>query len=258
VDSPASLDLGRPRSIGQLFTTTLVLYGRYPLLFLALAAGVVVPYDLLRLALTGVGSLSVVDHDAGTSLLLELLDFSLVGPLVSALHMHAVSAIGEGRRPRLLTVARDGLVVLPLVAATEIAANLGIFAGLLLLIIPGIVLMLRWAVAAQVASIERVTWVAALGRSRRLGAGRYPEIFLMLMCLALIGFLVHLVARSSDLDATLGSASVSAVALGMAVDTVLASLSALVLAVLYFDLRARETDPPRRPPRAYEHLRDLD
>jgi hypothetical protein len=55
-----------------------------------------------------------------------------------------------------------------------------------------------------------------------------------------------------------GSTSPGAVALGIAVNTIVASFAALVLAILYFDLRAREGAPVRQPPRAYEHLRDLD
>ena len=45
------------------------------------------------------------------------------------------------------------------------------------------------------------------------------------------------------------------VIVGIAVDTVLASFSALTLALLYFDLRARP-ETSNRP--EYQHLRDLD
>jgi hypothetical protein len=260
-----SIDLARPRSVRQVFGATLALYLRYPLLFLILAAGVVVPYDLLSMAITGVGPLAFRPHVSFTEHLpLELLSFSLVGPLVSALHMHAVALIGEGRRPRIGEVAKRGLQVLPLVAAAEIVVNLGLIVGYALLIIPGLVLSVRWAVVAQVAAAERSPWRLALARSARLGSGRYAGIFGILAVLGVATLAIRAGVALADGGWTLNarSTSVTSVALGMLVNVVTASFAALTLAILYFDLRAREDQPaaqPRRaPPRAYEHLRDLD
>jgi hypothetical protein len=73
----------------------------------------------------------------------------LITPLVSALHIHGVVAIGEARRPHLGTVGRRGLQVLPVVAAADIMSSIGIALGYVALIVPGILLGLRWAVVAQ-------------------------------------------------------------------------------------------------------------
>jgi hypothetical protein len=58
--------------------------------------------------------------------------------------------------------------VLPVVAAAEIVANVGIVAGTYALAIPGIILSVRWSVVAQTAAVEHEGWLPALRRSWRL------------------------------------------------------------------------------------------
>ncbi|MHB8491392.1 MAG: hypothetical protein ACYDA6_04145, partial [Solirubrobacteraceae bacterium] len=71
------------------------------------------PYDLARLAVTGYGPIAPAHHREGAieSLLFGVLSFGVVGPLISALHVHALVAIGKGKRPRLGCVAKNGLRV---------------------------------------------------------------------------------------------------------------------------------------------------
>ena len=121
------------------------------MIFLVLAAGVIVPYELIALAATGTGSFSRTDASAGVQLFLFLADWALVTPLVSALHVHAVSEVRHDRQPRTGSVALQGLRVLPVVAAATIVSWLGIMIGFLL-IVPGVILWLRWAVVAQAAA----------------------------------------------------------------------------------------------------------
>ena len=117
----AAASTREPRSTPRLIGETFQLYRRYPLLFLILAAGVVVPYRLIVLAATGTGPLNQGKLAGGIALLLTLIDTAVVDPLVSALHVHAVEEVEEGRTPRLGPVARRGLAVLPVVAAAVIA-----------------------------------------------------------------------------------------------------------------------------------------
>ena len=67
------------------------------------------PYDLAVLAVTGYGPLRHSGESVGAYWLLQLLTTSLITPLISALHVHAVVAIGEARRPRLGAVGVRGL-----------------------------------------------------------------------------------------------------------------------------------------------------
>ena len=245
----------RSRSVGEILAATVGLYRRFPLLFAVLAVAVIAPYKLIVLAITGHGPLWRGRQSTGTSWLLLLLETSLITPLVSALHVHAVDTIGQGRRPRLGPIALRGARALPVVVAAEIMANIGIALGFIALIIPGILLMLRWAVVAQAAALEHGSWLDALRSSRRLTRNRYGHVFGLLLVTVALGFVLYLVARSVPLG---NSAHAPSVVAGIALATVVASFSALTFAVLYFDLRARESETPRQAPREYQQLRDLD
>jgi hypothetical protein len=251
-----SLALDRERSIWQIIGETLVLYRRYPVLFLVLALAVIAPYQLLVLVVTGAGPLAHVTHRSFViSQLLSLVSFSLVGPLISALHIHAVVLAGEGHSPRLLTVARRGLRVLPVAAAAEIVANIGISIGILALAVPGLILLVRWGVVAQSAAIDHDGWIDALRRSWELTSRNFWRIFALFMLGGAAGLAVHYGAAAVPLGNT---SDVGSVIFGIAVDTVVASVFALILAFLYFDLCARERNPRRRAIHEYQHARDLD
>jgi hypothetical protein len=231
------IEIERPRSLAEIIGEAFDLYQRYPLLFATLALGVIAPYELAVLAATGAGPLSNQSHLApGVRLLLFLLDYALVGPLVSALQVHAVMQIGTGERPRLTGVAARGLRVLPDVVAAVVTAGLGIGLGFLALIVPGILLALRWSVVAQAAAIEREGWLPALRRSGALTRGNYWHIFGLLLITALLSGGVTLAVAALPLGSTAGVASV---AVGILARTLTVSFTALTLALLYFDLRAR-------------------
>jgi hypothetical protein len=249
------IGLEQQRSLGRILAATAELYRRFPLLFVILALAVVGPYELGVLAVTGYGPLRHSHESPGISWLLLLLRTSLITPLVSALHMQAVVTIGDGQRPRLSAVGARGLRVLPIVAAAEVMANIGIFLGFIALIIPGVILLLRWAVVAQAAALEDERWLDALRSSRRLTAGHYGHVVALLLVTGILGFALRVCSWVIPLGSTSAPASV---AVGIAVETVIASLSALTLALLYFDLRARAAHAPREAPREHHHLRDLD
>jgi hypothetical protein len=249
------IELEQRRSIAEILTATVALYRRYPLLFAVLALAVMGPYELAVLAITGYGPLRRGHEAFAVHWLLILVETSLVTPLISALHMHAVADVGAGRRPRLGAVALRGLRVLPVVAAAEVMANIGIYLGLIALIIPGVLLAIRWAVVAQAASLEKGRWLDALRSSGRLTESHYRHVVVLLVLPAALGLGVYLAVSALPLGETSGVASVS---VGIAEKSLFASFSALTLAVLYFDLRARTTEPRGEAPREHQHLRDLD
>jgi hypothetical protein len=159
----------------------------------------------------------------------------LVVPLVSALHVHAVADVRRDREPRLGPVALRGLKVLPIVAAAPIVSWLGIVAGFAL-IVPGIFLLLRWAVVAQAAAIEHEGWLPALRRSGRLSEDRYGHIAVFLIMVGVIATVPPLAAV-----AAFGHHDTSAPAFlsGVGLHAITASFSALASALLYYDLVAR-------------------
>ena len=237
-----AVDLGRERSVGEILSVALGVYRRYPVLFATLAVGVIAPYELARLAVTGDGPFgSAGSGNTGALLLFQLVYYVLVGPLISALHVHAVVDIGQGQRPAPGSVALRGLSVLAVVMAAEISAGIMIALGFLALIVPGILLSLRWAVVAQTAAIDNEGWLPALRRSRALTAGHYMHIFRLLFAIGILTFVVGLIAGAAVAGGR--GTGVVPVVVGIAVYTIVASFSALTLAILYFDLRAREVGP---------------
>lgn len=219
------------RIVGEAFG----LYRCYPLLFFVLATGVIVPYQAIVLASTGSGPFAQGSLSFGVQLLLTLVDWVLIGPLISALHVHAVSEIREGRKPHLATVARQGLVVLPVVAAASIISGIGTALGFVALIVPGIFLALRWAVVAQAAAIEHEGWLPALRRSHQLTEEHYGHIFVFFLYVGLIVLVPGLL-----LGIGFGHHSTTAASflVGLVVHVFAASFGALASALLYFDLRA--------------------
>jgi hypothetical protein len=96
------------RSTPRLIADAFGLYRRYPLLFLVLAAAVIVPYQLLELVWRGNDGTHRSAGNAAISIGLGLFYSVVVGPLVSALHIHAVADVRAGEEPRLLPIARRG------------------------------------------------------------------------------------------------------------------------------------------------------
>ncbi|HUC06810.1 MAG TPA: hypothetical protein VMR96_01875 [Solirubrobacterales bacterium] len=230
------MNAGSPRSAHQLIADTVGLYRRYPLIFPALAAAVIVPYDAVVLGTTGSGALTESSLSAGVGFLLTVIEWCLVGPLISALHVHAVREAREGHTPRLAPVARQGLRVLPVVAAASIISGLGIFAGYLALVIPGVILTLRWIVVAQSAAIDHQGWIPALRRSAELTDGRYGHVFVFVIYVGLITFVpIYLGSLGFEDNPT----SAVSLLVGLLVQVFSLSFGALATALLYFDLRTR-------------------
>lgn len=210
------------------------------MLFAVLALGVVAPYELIVLAATGATPFGQGSESVSAFLILALIDSAIVGPLISALYVHAVRRIGAGERPTIGQVALQGVRVLPTVAAAEIIASLGIAAGFLALVIPGVFLLVRWAVVAQAAAIDNDNWVEALKRSWSLTSGNWLHVFGLLL---LTGLTVALV-RGVGLSATGTHINALTVVVGILIDTIARSFVALSTAVLFFDLVARKGARP--------------
>jgi hypothetical protein len=229
------IDLRQPKSAQQVVGDALRCYGRYPALFAELTLAVVVPYTLIVVLANGSTPLGQQHHGALAALTLALLGLLLVTPLVSALHIHALVVIGEGQRPKLLEVAARGVRVLPVVAAAEVVAGIGTLLGFVALIVPGVLLLIRWAVVAQAAALEPLDWLGALRRSGELTAGHYLHVLGVIVIVGVVDEVLESVG-----GALVGaSANVGQVLIVIAVETITLSFAALTAAMLYFDLRAR-------------------
>ena len=235
LDRQPPLRLDKPLSVGEMMLTSLQLFARHPAAFGLLALAVIAPYELIVLAITGTAPLGQQGAKPSTVFTLLLIEAAFIGPLISALYVQAVVVIGAGERLRMLEVVLRGARVLPVVAAAQIVAAIGIALGLLVLIVPGVILAIRWAVVAQAAAVERTDWLGALRRSGQLASGNYLHVFALIVLVTAVNFVLSVAGESI----TGSSKAAGAVILGIAVQTIIRSFAALVTAVLYFDLLAR-------------------
>src|SRR5215204_2170947 len=139
-------------------------------------------------------------------------------------------------RPRLGSIIVAGLL-----------ASLGIFFGLVLLVVPGLVLMTWWVVIIPVVALERTPAGAAFSRSRELVRGYGWNVFgvIVLTILVLLAFQIVLSIVLSPLSDWLQSL-VSNVVSG----TLTAPFIALVWTLLYFRLLQAKSAPAAVPPPA--------
>lgn len=121
------------------------------------------------------------------------------------------------------------------VLTVSILASLGIALGLLLLIIPGVLLAIRWCAIVPVTVTERLGASAALARSSELTRGAWGPIF-GLMMLFLVPVLVELMIDGALTD-TVGAGVLHLVVVGL-VDGLIIMLGAVGAAVMYAELRA--------------------
>ena len=236
-----NLDLDRPRLISEMLTGAFALYWRVPILFLAFAAMVVVPYELIVLAITGTGPSTTGHLSFVAQQELLVADSFLVTPLISALHVYAIREVGDGGRPTFIGTIRRGLPRLPVVAVAAGISGVAIGLGGLAFGVPGLVLAAMWPVVAQAAALEGGSPIDALRRSFGLTRGkRWHSLWLILaagLVAAVPGVPLFVAFRHS---ATTAGTFIA----GTAVQIVVRSFEALATGLLYFDLVARERVEP--------------
>lgn len=117
---------------------------------------------------------------------------------------------------------------------TAILVGLGVFAGFLLFVVPGLVLLTWWAVAAPVVVCEVRTPTQAIARSRELVRGHGWQVFGVLLVTFLLVLIADLLLASLA-NAVSGGDVAFAVA-QLVAGTITAPVFALASAVLYLEL----------------------
>ena len=153
--------------------------------------------------------------------------------------VEAAEDILDGRRDHTVgSLLRSVTPVLGALIVAGILAGIAIGIGLLLLIVPGLFLLTIWAVLAPVVVLEKKSAFEAFGRSRELVRGHGWQVFGVIVVLFLLQFIVAAVIQAI---ANGVSDSFAAYALSdLIVRLLVAPLSALAAAVLYFELRGRK------------------
>jgi hypothetical protein len=117
---------------------------------------------------------------------------------------------------------------------TALLVGIGVFLGLILFIIPGLVLITQWAVAAPVVVCEVRTPTQAVGRSRALVRGHGWRVFSVLV----VTFVLVVIADALflSLASAISGARVSVQIGQLIATTITAPVFALASAVLYLEL----------------------
>jgi uncharacterized protein UPF0259 len=125
--------------------------------------------------------------------LLSGLIIMVIAALVQGSLTRAVVTANEGRRASFGESLGTGLqVILPLIGLS-ILFGLGVGIGFILLIVPGVIFLLMWAVAVPALVVERNGVFAAFRRSAELTKGARWKILGLFLVLAVIYWLLSIV-----------------------------------------------------------------
>jgi hypothetical protein len=239
---PGRLELYKPRDVGELLTDGFGTYFRNFGTFVGISAAVVIPVQLI---VSGIGLEQLWrSYDSTPSVAVLILPAVVtalvVSPLVTAMTTYALLDIGEGRPPSARSAIQRGLDVFTPLFFTVLLAALGIAAGLVALIIPGIFVGIRWYFVAQAVVVEDKRGMEALRRSWELVKGSSWRVLGILL---MVGGAIA--GASQAIQAPLGALSDAAdstlpALIGLIVTQTLAvPAGAVIAALFYFDLRAR-------------------
>ncbi|HEV2973435.1 MAG TPA: hypothetical protein VGX69_00380 [Solirubrobacteraceae bacterium] len=197
-------------------------------------APVLLPASAVVFVISGIIAALLFAAGNGLALVGFLISF-VAGVVFTGMIVELVADVQDGRRDHspgeLLRAVAPVLGQLILVG---IVAAIGIGVGFVLILVPGLILMTIWAVAAPVVVLERPNGVArALGRSRELVRGNGWQVFGVVLLLA---FVIQVLAAIVDVAAASASSAVGIV-VRVVLGILIGPLSALAAAVLYFELR---------------------
>jgi len=175
------------------------------------------------------------------------------GIFFSSILMFAISAIVQGALTRATVLANEGerasfgeslsaavRVFLPLIGLSILWA-LGVGLGFMLLIVPGIILLMMWAVAVPALVVERHGIFAAFSRSAELTKGAKWKIFglclVLLVIYWILSLIVGLVGLGTYQPANPAGYTIANLIGSMVVGTVFNTLWGTIQPSLYVELR---------------------
>ena len=120
---------------------------------------------------------------------------------------------------------------LPDLLISAVVTTVGILLGLVVFLVPGLILMARWALIVPLIVLEHAPWRVALARSNQLVEGRTAAVLAIFVLLTLIG--IALVAIPVAVGYFLLGGVIGAWLAAMAINTVFIAFYAFAPFVLY-------------------------
>jgi len=248
----------RKMSVGRIFERAFRTIRHNPLVTLGLALlfgaipGVLVTY-VVTMARNDALSGNVADFGPAF-FALSLLSFLLglaISAFVQGVLTRATVAESEGRRAPFGECARAALrMAIPLIGLSILLA-IGVGIGFMLLIVPGVMLYMAWAVAAPTLVEEREGIFAAFARSAELTKGARWKVFGIILILMVAHYLLSAVLGVVGI-ASMDSFDDGAFAAGLPISFMIANLVmgllinvfwGTVQASLYVELREWKDGP---------------
>lgn len=213
------------------------LYGKYLATLLGIGAIIFIPLGIIEGVL----------RDGG--IFLQLIG-SLVGLVGTFLFVGSVTRlvqdVQDGRQDATVgqTIGSVGPVLVTLIVA-GLLASIGISIGFLLIILPGVFLLTIWALISPVIVIENAGVGAAFGRSWALVKGNFWQV----LGVIILFFIIELVVSAIFIAilALISHTVVLVIIASILARLLVAPLSALAAAVIYFELTGFETGVPFTP-----------
>lgn len=232
----------RPMDLAGMFDASFSLYRRYFVTLIGAVGVIVVPVALLEV---GLGPFA-------------FLGSSIAGLITPAVGVALAAQVALGETPTIGSIwRRVGRIIVPLLVTT-LVVGLTVVLGTILLIIPGILFYVWFALSSQAIVIENQRYFRAMGRSRQLVRGSWWRVFGILLVIAIATGIASSIVQlaviaifgivgwghGGGLFQTTANGSrpdLAPLAIASAVSQlVVVPVQALVLAFLYFDLRLRK------------------
>jgi hypothetical protein len=236
------LELERPRALGDLVTLSFNVFTRHFTPLFTLAMIVVAPYVLLIDGVWGRALAEGADarQNSGPTAVYVAVGFLVVQPLMAATVARYLLALQEGRQLDVGEALRGGVAVVAPAAAAVALAAVGIAAGALLLVLPGIWLAVRWAFVAQAVVVDGERGAEALRASAALVDGSWWSTCGRLLVLNVVGGAIALITGLPAAGITNGVVYVVLTTIGTAASI---AYTAVATTMLFFDRRARRREP---------------
>lgn len=219
-------------SIGGVFSRTFSILGRNFAPFALISAVATLPYVLFYWNQTAAvpGALPKFNIDMALPFIVGFVLKMLIQAVI-------VYAAFQDMRRRPVAIGESFGKALPRLApilGLMIVEGLAVGFGTILLIVPGIILMMMWYVALPVCVVEQLGPIESLGRSSELTKGHRWKLFGLVLIVGIVGLII---GATIPIAGRLIFGRVGFVITQYLVQTVVGAFGAILVIVIYHDLR---------------------